>query len=107
MREKFIDLAPEILHEAVLLNRSLLKQPFQREDLALDLSYNLWEFYQTAIQGEVIPLEAKPSVYRIDRTSVIWSTWDDWYREVIWYGNKKGAYLYGHSAVEPQIAGHF
>ena len=32
---------------------------------------------------------------------------DDWCREVIWYGNKKGAYLYGSNIVEPQLSGHF
>jgi len=31
--------------------------------------------------------------------------WDDWCREVIWYGNKKGAYLYTNCTVEPEIAG--
>ena len=34
-------------------------------------------------------------------------SWEDWCREVIWYGNKKGAYLYGNRALEPQLAGHF
>lgn len=107
LRERFVDLAPRLLHDAVRLNRSLLKQPFQREDLELELSYNLWDFYQAALRGEAIPLEEQRGVYRIGRTTATWSTWDAWCRDVIWYGNKKGAYLYGGSAVEPQIAGHF
>jgi len=26
---------------------------------------------------------------------------------VVWYGNKKGAYLYGNRAVEVEYAGHY
>jgi len=107
LRERFVDLPRQLLHESVRLNRSLLKQPFQRDDLELELSYNIWEFYQAAICGQPMPLESRPSVYRIDRASASWGTWDDWCREVIWYGNKKGAYLYGYSSIETQIAGHF
>jgi hypothetical protein len=25
----------------------------------------------------------------------------------VWYGNKKGAYLYGNKVVETELAGHF
>ena len=31
----------------------------------------------------------------------------DWCREVVWYGNKKGAYLYGNKALAKHLAGHF
>ena len=30
-----------------------------------------------------------------------------WCREVVWWGNKKGAYLYPNRSVEKQLAGHF
>jgi len=96
-----------ILQQAVALNQALLKLPFQIEDLDLKLSYNLWEFYQAAIRRIKIPLEEKPSYCHIDRTRESWSSWREWCQEVIWYGNKKGAYLYGYSYAEPQMAGHF
>ncbi len=85
---------PAILHEAILLNRSLVNQPFQTSDLTIDLSYNIWEFYQAVRQGLAIPLDQEPRRYAIDRTTNTVHNWDDWYREVVWYGNKKGAYLY-------------
>jgi hypothetical protein len=49
----------------------------------------------------------KPTAVQIDRTRHRWSTWEDWFRQVIWYGNKKGAYLYGNNEIEPQMAGHY
>lgn len=107
LEERFLSVPQGLLQEAVHYNRTLLKLPFQTEDLTLELSHNLWEFYQSVLEGRVIPLEQKPSRYHINRTSHSWSSWDDWFREVIWYGNKKGAYLYGNNEVEPQLAGHY
>lgn len=107
LKEKFLDLPKELLRESILLNSSLIKRPFQTEDLELNLSYNIWEFYQSVLAGSPIPLESRRCAHHIDRTSVTWSSWEDWCREVIWYGNKKGAYLYGNNLVDSQLAGHF
>ena len=107
LQEKFIAIPPGVLHEAIELNRSLIKIPFQTQDLELALSFNIWEFYQSVLTGTAIPLEEKPNGFRIDRTSKRGSSWDDWYREVVWYGNKKGAYLYGQSPAGKEKEGHF
>jgi hypothetical protein len=94
-----------VLEDAVHLNRALLKVPFQKEDLSLHLQYNVWEHYQGVLVGDEVPLQERPSVRAIDRSSVSWWSWDEYCREVIWYGNKKGAYLYSQKEVAPQIAG--
>ena len=107
LQDKMVSVPAAILREAVTLNQALLKQPFQTEDLDMECSYNLWEFYQAAIRGVKIPLEERPSHYHIDRNRETWSSWEDWCREVIWYGNKKGAYLYGNASVGPELAGHY
>ena len=107
LRDKFLSLPPDLIQQAVTLNKTLIKIPFQTEDVDVELSYNIWEFYRSVLTGRAIPLENATRKYHIDRTSTTWSSWDDWCREVIWYGNKKGAYLYGNDAVEPQLAGHY
>ena len=104
---KFLELPPQLLQESIRLNNSLIKRPFQSENLEIKLSYNLWEFYWSVLLGTPVPLENRESAYLVDRTSVTWSSWNDWCREVIWYGNKKGAYLYGNNLVERQLEGHF
>ena len=88
-------------------NHGLMKQPFQDHDLDIPLSFNIWEFYTAVLQGQRIPLEQTTGVCHIDRTSQRWLTWDDWCRDVVWYGNKKGAYLYGHRTVGRELAGHY
>jgi len=107
VKNRSLTLPEGLLHDAMELNRGLLKLPFQTEDLDLDLSYNVWEVYRSRLVGEDLALENKPNRYHINRTGQTWSSWDDWCREVIWYGNKRGAYLYGSDVVEPQIAGHY
>ena len=107
LEDRNVVLPVDLLHESIQLNESLIKLPFQTETLSLQLSYNIWEYYRSIlIQGEV-DLEKIDSVYHIDRVTRTWQTWDDWLREVIWFGNKKGAYLYGNESVESQLAGHF
>lgn len=96
----------DALADAIALNRSLLKMPFQTSDLFLELNHNIWEFYKGAIQGKEVPLVRRPTCYHIDRTSQVWHSWEDWYREVVWYGTKKGAYLYPNQVAHREIAGH-
>jgi radical SAM superfamily enzyme YgiQ (UPF0313 family) len=107
LRDRCLELTPALLYESVLLNRSLIKKPFQTKDLDLELSYNILEFYRSVLRGQPIPLESRPTQCHIDRTSQTWSTWDVWFREVIWWGNKKGAYLYGTRSSTIELAGHF
>lgn len=92
--------------EAVKLNKYLLKLPFQKGSRQMPLMYDVWEFYKTAIRSEPTSLKKKESIISIDYESERWDSWNDWYREVVWYGNKRSAYLYGNTAVI-QIAGRY
>lgn len=107
LTSKDLALPSQLLADAVRMNCALLKQPFVHEDCEIELGYNVMEFYRSALEGTAVPLEARPSRYRIDRSSQTWSSWDAWCREVIWWGNKKGAYLYGNAPVSAELAGHF
>jgi radical SAM superfamily enzyme YgiQ (UPF0313 family) len=106
LADNYLDLPGSLLHDAIELNKELLKKPFQTTDQTVTTSYNIWEYYRSVLVGEMIPSEEIEVVYHVDRTNEQWTTWEDWYREVIWYGNKKGAYLYGNKVAERQFAGH-
>lgn len=82
------------LEECLILNRYLIKQPFQERDQVVNLNYDIWETYVRSLTADKVTLAETPKEYKIDRTSEIWGTWNDWLKEVVWYGNKKGAYLY-------------
>ncbi len=87
-------ISPEIISQAIFLNQNLLKQPFIKQDKVIECDYNLWEVYQAAIKGISLELEKRKCFYTVDRTSQCWDSWEAWCREVIWYGNKRGDYIY-------------
>ena len=89
-----IEFLDKLLHDAIRLNRNLIKMPFVESDLNISLNYNIYEVFQGILNGIDVPLESGHFNYIIDRTSDNWHTWSDWLREVVWYGTKKGAYLY-------------
>jgi radical SAM superfamily enzyme YgiQ (UPF0313 family) len=107
LQARLLQLPARLLHEAVELNHNLIKLPFQTTDLEVGTSYNIWEFYRSILVGERVVLQERPCVNRVNRTRTVYTSWEDWYREVIWYGNKKGAYLYGSDTVERELAGHY
>mgnify|MGYP001571471332 CR=1 FL=1 len=94
LKQKNITNYENILHDAILLSEKLIKLPFQSTNLDLTLSHNIWDIYQAGLIGKKHKLEVGNYNYIINRTDAKWSSWDDWCREVVWYGNKKGAYLY-------------
>ena len=107
LAQKGIHMPVDLLHESVEINKNHIRLPFQTEDLIMQTSYNIWEFYKSILQGQPGILEKKEHTYCIDRTSFKVDTWEQWYQEVIWYGNKKGAYLYGNDSAGLQIEGHY
>lgn len=100
------DATRQAIEEALRLSRALLKQPFQEGELVVRSRFDILPFYRDALRGQRRRLDAGEVCYRIDRSSERWNDFETWSREVVWYGNKKGAYLYGNRAVEAQLAGH-
>ncbi len=80
-----------ILLDSLKLNNSLIKLPFQTEDLQLELSYNIWDIYRAILLGNTADSKSGHYHYLIDRTTEKWDSWDEWCQKVVWYGNRRGA----------------
>lgn len=96
----------EVLSETLSFNKNLMKMPFQNEDLVVDTRHNVWDIYRAGLLSEKVPLIKRAHRHLIDRTSQKWTSWEDWCREVIWWDNKKGGYIYSASPIGiiPEIA---
>jgi len=94
LSKKSIDYDNIIIEESLMLNKLLIKQPFQNKDIEVPLSYNIYDFYNSVKDGEKISLKKKKNVYNINRSSTTWSSIENWSREVVWYSNSTGAYMY-------------
>ena len=85
----------------------LVKQPGVHKDITVSCSRDLLGFYRSVLIGEPIQLKQQNVNYAVKRSAETWTDFNEWCREVVWYGNKKGAYLYGNRAVEVEYAGHY
>lgn len=85
---------PQLISQAVNLNHRLLKQPFVNRDITVKTDYNLWDLYQAVLKGDEYSVKKGETCYTIDSSSKHWDNWQDWCRQVVWYGYKKGDYLY-------------
>jgi len=94
LHKRNLSLSSDLLDGSIYLNQNLLKLPFKYNDLDIQLSYNILEVYQAALKRMAIPVKKGIYDYRINRKDKVWSSWEDWCKKVIWYENKKGAYLY-------------
>jgi tRNA A37 methylthiotransferase MiaB len=95
------------LADAIFLNRHLLKLPFLIDDTEIVVGYDVMKFYKQALISDSVTLEKVPTVYKIERSKAAFTDWQKWYKEVVWYGNKKGAYLHGNYKTEYQLSGHY
>lgn len=99
--EPFAARLPEqLLSDSLRFNHAAIKQPFMTADEELELSYPVPELYAAFQRGMDLPMVAGKYHYRIDRSSQRWNDWESWMREMVWYGGKKGDYLYQCSNVE-------
>jgi hypothetical protein len=96
-----------VIDDAVRFNHALVKQPFVRDEIAVELDYDLAAFFDAVRNNEHPALRKAKTRIRIDRASESYGDFQAWCREVVWWGNKKGAYLYTQRIQEKQLAGHF
>lgn len=96
----------DALDEAFELNRAMLKIPSNCDDVEVVTDHDVLAFYRSIISGTDTAIRRGRTINRIQRSTDRWSDLQDWCRRLVWYGNKKGAYL--HMEVEPQPvpAGH-
>lgn len=84
-----------VLADAVRLSRVLITEPGKQSGGVVELGYNLFEVFKAELRGESIPIEKGLFRYQVEDGRAHWATLEEWCREVVWYGNKKGAYLFG------------
>jgi len=89
----------EAIDAAVQLNFAALKRPVKFKNGLVEARYNVYECYRSAIKGEHTPLIKGLFRYKIEGGKIPWPSTEDWCKEVIWYGNKNGAYLFPCSSI--------
>jgi len=98
-----------VIEDAIKLNHALVHQPFAKTNLTVKLRYDILDYWNNVRIGEPALLREQPMLVNVDRTSKPYDDFQTWCREIVWWGNKKGAYLYRPDAREitPELAGHY
>jgi len=107
--KKNIEYPDGLLHESIDLNYNLIKKPFASDNLDISLQYNCYDVYRGGLVGIDVSVEKDCYNYRVERLRERWDSWDTWLRDVIWYGTKKGAFIYSLSEsqqTKKQRSGH-
>ena len=109
------DTSVEAVQDAITLNRALVSQPYFNTDIQVHSKYNIIDFWRGITEGLPVTLEKGNYVHHVKRSLHGYSDFQLWCKEVVWWGNKKGAYLYSivnENTVSPnlhgaEIAGHY
>ena len=83
-----------VIDAATSLNGAAVNQPGNLDDLVLDTGSNVYEIYSDRLPGQSTPLSMERHSYRSERADAVHEDLAGWFREVVWFGNKKGAYLF-------------
>ena len=83
--------------------RAVVVQYDRREDLLLDLQYNLDEYLKSCRVGEPVALQEGAFLYRVVATPTVHGDVERFARKVIWSGRKGGKFLYPVQRVQADV----
>ena len=92
-----------ILEDAFNYNRQVIKMPFQYEDVVIKMNFNIPVIFKQLVAGQQAAFPAGEYQSNIIKSKEKWHSWDDFCREVIWYGGKRGAFLHSDNTPITQI----
>ena len=100
IRSNFLHVSSDLFSDSLKITKSLVRVPFFDEDVELFIRYNIPDFVKGVMLGE--PVELRSGLYkvRVIREGTRLSSWDEWCRKVVWYGNRRGAYIYDYECFE-------
>lgn len=83
----------EILENATELNCSLLSRPGNNEQVEIRTRWNIGEYYTARMACKFCDLREGTYIYRTKIGIPVYEEQDEWLTKVVWYGNKRGAYI--------------
>lgn len=94
LKEKHKSADPVVVSDSVKLNKSLIKKPFSGQAAPVKMKHNIYEVYRGVLTGKDVKLQNGDFTCDIKESGKNWEGLDEWLKQVVWFGTKKGAYLY-------------
>lgn len=112
--ERQPDTVLEAIQDSLNINRVMVSQPSQPNDVEIHLRFNVVAFWRGICAGEPVSLIRGDYHHTVLRSKRYYSDFNRWCQEIVWWGNKKGAYLYAITDAElddvgktVELAGHY
>ena len=94
--KKFCDseISEMIFNDALELNKKMMRLPDQQSNEFFLDKYNIFQSYQSIIMMEDHNFEiSNEKKLKIIKNDMRFESFEDWLREVIWYGHRSGKYM--------------
>lgn len=104
IRQHHLDIPEQLTRDLMRYQQSIVVHYDRREDVLLDLHYNLHEYIQGCRVGEPPQLQEGECVSQVIVTPQLNGDVERFARDIVWYGRKGGKFLYPVkclAAVEP------
>ena len=93
IKPRNLAVSEEVMQDAVLVNRELLSQPHKNKKIKFQSKYNVVDFWKKTVAGEKVEILCQPTSVEVQNTLQSFEDLNEWCQKVVWWGNKKGAYL--------------
>jgi radical SAM superfamily enzyme YgiQ (UPF0313 family) len=108
------DTALDAIQDSLNINRVMVSQPNLPDDAEISLRFNVVAFWRGICVGEPVNLIRGDYRHTVLRSQRHYSDFNRWCQEIVWWGNKKGAYLYAITDTDlddagknVELAGHY
>ncbi len=82
----------QILEECFMVNKKMMRLPFENKDESLFTKYNILESFQLMKESSEFEIKEENILQKIIKSDFVYNNWEDWMQEVIWYGHRSGKY---------------
>jgi hypothetical protein len=86
--------ADGVLADAIALNKAMVRIPREFEDTEIATRNAILEFAQAEMAATPVPLDRRPALYRVDRSSTVWIDRQAWCEDVVVQYYRRTDFLY-------------
>lgn len=94
---KFLCIQSDLADEIIQYQKFVLRKPCEKSE-RLELHYNLKEYFDGIVKSKPVPLKRGKYVYKT-APAVEYESIEQYAKNVVWYGRRKGKTLYGSDEI--------
>ena len=86
------EIIKDLIKESILINKKMMRLPFENKNEFINSNFNVIECFKSMKENTNYNLKKGNYIQKIIKDDFTDVNWEDWMREVIWYGHRSGKY---------------